>query len=349
MEKNAPEISVIVPVYNVEQFLAKCIDSILSQTFTDFELLLIDDGSPDRCGEICDEYARKDERIRVFHQENAGVSVARNVGLREMQGEYMAFVDPDDYILPNYLKCLYDGLNDKEGVGLVIEGFKSYDVDGNLLSSNRLPNRLIKEKDFGIAICEYSLCKWGYSASKLYNARVIRENQIYFDTRLRNLVDLPYMYQYLLYCDYLVLNSAQEYVYIIYPNSISHTIHPFDAVYSGFLLYQSLLNQMMERWYFPLDKMQDIYKSMMLGFNWALKTDYQFGRSVSRKIRVAHLRKLINENYQVICKYYSPDYKLDKLGKKMLMNRYYCLYDFYITLLIKIHIPCFLYAPHRKG
>ena len=67
MEKNAPEISVIVPVYNVEQYLVKCIDSILSQTFTDFELLLIDDGSPDRCGEICDEYAKKDERIRVFH------------------------------------------------------------------------------------------------------------------------------------------------------------------------------------------------------------------------------------------------------------------------------------------
>lgn len=69
MERNVPEISVIVPVYNVEQYLAECISSILSQTFTDFELLLVDDGSPDRCGEICDEYSGKDKRVRVFHQE----------------------------------------------------------------------------------------------------------------------------------------------------------------------------------------------------------------------------------------------------------------------------------------
>ena len=98
----SPLISVIVPVYKAEKYLPQCIESILAQTFTDFELLLIDDGSPDRSGEICDEYVRKDHRIRVFHQQNRGVSAARNLGLEQAVGEYIAFVDSDDYVLPDY-------------------------------------------------------------------------------------------------------------------------------------------------------------------------------------------------------------------------------------------------------
>ncbi|MBR3381714.1 MAG: glycosyltransferase [Clostridia bacterium] len=93
-----PELSIIVPVYKTEKYLPKCIDSILSQTFTDFELILIDDGSPDRCGEICDEYASKDSRITVIHQENKGVSAARNAGLDVASGTYIGFVDSDDWI-----------------------------------------------------------------------------------------------------------------------------------------------------------------------------------------------------------------------------------------------------------
>lgn len=97
----APKISVIVPVYKVEQYLPRCIDSILAQTFTDFELLLIDDGSPDNSGHICDEYAEKDSRIRVFHKENGGVSSARNVGIAKAEGEWISFVDADDWIPHN--------------------------------------------------------------------------------------------------------------------------------------------------------------------------------------------------------------------------------------------------------
>ena len=93
-----PNISVIVPVYNTEQYLPRCIDSILAQTFTDFELLLIDDGSKDNSGKICDEYAAKDSRVRVFHKENGGVSSARNLGLDQAQGEWITFVDSDDWV-----------------------------------------------------------------------------------------------------------------------------------------------------------------------------------------------------------------------------------------------------------
>lgn len=92
------KISIIVPVYNVEKYIHRCIDSILSQTFTNFELILVDDGSPDLCGKICDEYEKKDKRIKVIHKKNGGLSDARNAGLEVAQGEFIGFVDSDDYI-----------------------------------------------------------------------------------------------------------------------------------------------------------------------------------------------------------------------------------------------------------
>lgn len=99
-----PTISVIVPVYKVEPYLRCCVDSILTQTFTDFELILVDDGSPDNCGAICDEYAEKDSRVHVIHKENGGLSSARNAGLEIANGDYVYFCDGDDYITETLLE-----------------------------------------------------------------------------------------------------------------------------------------------------------------------------------------------------------------------------------------------------
>ena len=101
-----PEISVIVPVYKAEAYLHACIDSILSQTFSDFELILVDDGSPDNCGAICDDYAARDSRVRVIHQENQGQAAARNRALAAAKGEWVCFVDSDDAVHPQMLERL---------------------------------------------------------------------------------------------------------------------------------------------------------------------------------------------------------------------------------------------------
>ena len=106
-----PKVSIIVPVYKVEAYLHRCIDSIFAQTFTDWELLLIDDGSPDRSGEICDEYAQKDKRIRVFHKKNGGVSSARNFGLNNACGDWTTFVDSDDFLDSTSLSKMLDLTN----------------------------------------------------------------------------------------------------------------------------------------------------------------------------------------------------------------------------------------------
>ena len=104
------EVSIIVPVYQVEKYIRQCVDSILAQTFTDFELILVDDGSRDKSGKICDEYAGLDERVKVIHKENGGLSDARNTGMDRAVGHYYMFVDSDDYISPTMVECLYKSI-----------------------------------------------------------------------------------------------------------------------------------------------------------------------------------------------------------------------------------------------
>ena len=106
-DENKALISVIVPVYQAECYLGRCIESVLHQTYSNLELILIDDGSRDASGRICDEYAEKDKRIRVIHRKNSGVAVTRNCGLAEARGKYISFVDADDLVLPEMLEKLY--------------------------------------------------------------------------------------------------------------------------------------------------------------------------------------------------------------------------------------------------
>lgn len=132
-----PELSIIVPVYKVEKYLPRCIDSILAQTFGDFELILIDDGSPDGCGRICDEYARKDKRIVVIHQKNMGVSAARNAGLDIARGRYIGFVDSDDWIEPQMYEVMMDAIREN-GADMAVCGVRYADEDGKFTRADRL-------------------------------------------------------------------------------------------------------------------------------------------------------------------------------------------------------------------
>lgn len=143
-------VSIIIPVYNVEMYLAECIESVLKQTYQNLEILLIDDGSTDSSGKICDEYAQKDTRIKVIHKENGGVSLARNVGLDLAQGEYITFIDSDDFVEKTYVEKMYNALikNDSD---LVFCRYANY-INGKIEKvKENFPEKLIvdnKDKKF---------------------------------------------------------------------------------------------------------------------------------------------------------------------------------------------------------
>lgn len=133
---DSPKISVIVPVYNVAKYLERCVDSILTQTFRDYEVLLIDDGSTDQSGELCDKYAKENACIRVIHKENGGLSDARNVGMDNARGEFISFVDSDDYIACNMLECLYF-LAQENKADVVVCGTRDCYETGTRITSNQ--------------------------------------------------------------------------------------------------------------------------------------------------------------------------------------------------------------------
>lgn len=142
-------ISVIVPVYRVEKYLPKCIESLVKQTFKDIEIILVDDGSPDSCGKICDMYAEKYEQLVIIHQVNQGVSVARNAGLKIAKGEYIGFVDPDDWVAPEMYESMYGAMKET-GTDLVICGYDYYDEQGQVDESRRYitkKNETITQKE----------------------------------------------------------------------------------------------------------------------------------------------------------------------------------------------------------
>ena len=171
------KVSIIIPVYNTEQYLPRCIDSILDQCITDFELLLIDDGSSDGSGKICDAYAEKDSRIRVLHKENGGVSSARNLGLNEAKGEWVVFVDSDDWISDNCIKLLTEPLRNKE-FDIVVGDYRIIgEFPYNLELS--LPEGAYHETGITHTFCNGGI--YIMSWNKLYRKEFLLKNQLAFE------------------------------------------------------------------------------------------------------------------------------------------------------------------------
>ena len=212
------KISVIVPVYNVEEYLARCVDSVLAQTYENLEVILVDDGATDTSGAICDAYATKDSRVKVIHKENGGLSSARNTGLEAATGECIAFVDSDDWIEPDAYAHLLD-LMEKYQVELVCGG--RYDVSGKtgqrtvglcprreeVISGEELAGRIFLWDG-----CDSSAC------DKLYH-RSLLENFRYPEGKVCE--DVPVTYKIVLQADRVAMSDKPFYNYYHRPGSIS--------------------------------------------------------------------------------------------------------------------------------
>lgn len=219
------KISIIVPIYNVEKYLCRCVDSILNQTFTDYELILVDDGSPDRCGEICDEYAKKDERVKVIHKENGGPSEARNMGIDIAKGEYIAFVDSDDWIHPRMYEILYNGII-QNNVKLSACAYNETDIKDNFKEITDSTFEIRKGKEFLITDNVAAVVVW----NKLYHKSLFKnirypKGKIYEDEVVA--------YKLLLDIGDIVYCNEQLYFYFINENGITksqYTLKRLDAI-----------------------------------------------------------------------------------------------------------------------
>lgn len=278
-----PEISVIVPVYNAELYIERCVDSILEQSFSDFELLLMDDGSTDNSPEICDELGEKDSRIMVVHKPNTGVSDTRNQAMKLACGKYIAFVDADDYISKEMLHLMYNEIN-KNKCDMVMCNY--YIDNGDMLTvakmkyepyydtkmsvKNRLLQRYYETDQVGL----YSLC------NKLFRRPLIECYQIEMNVELEIAEDAWFVFEYLKVCDSVKYISTPLYYYYQNPDSAMHQVR---------------LDQY-EKWVYTRKRLLAENESLQF------KLDYQkFYRGFCYKVCI-YLRDLIKMNEGALAK-----------------------------------------------
>ena len=215
-----PKVSVIIPVYNAEKTLHRCVDSVLAQTFTNFELILINDGSIDESKKICDDYAKKDSRVVVIHKANGGVSSARNKGLDIAQGEWITFVDSDDYILNDFLQ------NFTYNFDLEICGVQTFGECSTIdtPTKNEIINNRVKISEWLITDCRklYMVTPW----CKILKRKIIRDNKIYFNELLIRGEDTIFIYNYICFCNKLRFFGfiSPKNLIIIHYNTIKYAL-----------------------------------------------------------------------------------------------------------------------------
>lgn len=272
-----PKISIIVPVYNVEEYLNRCIDSILNQTFQDFELILVNDGSTDNSGQICDNYAIRDKRIRVIHKENGGVSLARNKGLDIARGKYVQFIDSDDYIEKDMLDKVYNTML-KENSDIIFWGFKLYTNDMKFTKKHVYHGEDTLNKDKNLNLINlYKKDLFGYICCKLFKLEIIKKYNIRFKEKMSFLEDEEFTCQYCRYIENICILDDSPYIYIDYKDSDRITLSNSNKhmdIYTRDMVFKSwkdmLYEKNSEEYYkdFLLDKYIKIFYNLICHTIW---------------------------------------------------------------------------------
>lgn len=222
-------VSVIVPVYNAERFVSQVVDSILAQNYKDFELILIDDGSRDGSGAICDNYAQQDGRVKVIHQANAGVSAARNAGLKAAQGDWVTFVDSDDRVLDCFLEALVEAASRSEQIDLAYCGYAI--IEGHSSIKTYASKTYLGKESIHEALSKtyllYRCSPWG----KLFRRSIIVDHGVQFDTNLTISEDRLFLYNYLTHVRGIATTSTIGYLYGSFsPTSLKHRPVPSEML-----------------------------------------------------------------------------------------------------------------------
>ena len=307
-----PLISIIVPIYKVEPYLRRCLDSIVNQTYTNLEIILVDDGSPDGCPQICDEYAVKDKRIIVIHKENGGLSAARNAGLDICKGEYISFIDSDDWVSEKYIKTLFN-ISTKENADIAIGEYIS--TSGNILKEqNSIFIKTFSSKEALFRLFSKNNTTYTISCAKLYKRELFSSLRFpigkYHEDEFTT---------YILFYNSKKIVYTSEILYYYYQRagSIVSTRHPWDV-----------LEFLEQRYIFSKEKREsDLLPLLLPPLCWQLLCAYWHQSKNNKNISNNYLNKL---------RFYIKDFQYIK---KPLLH--------YIPLKIFAYIPQ-LYLIYRR-
>ena len=314
-ELKLPLVSVVVPVYNVEPYLCRCVDSILDQTYQNLEIILVDDGSPDNCPAICDEYAEKDARVKVIHKVNGGVSDARNVGMKSATGKYLTFIDSDDWAGSTYIEHLFNAIKDC-----------NWAISGVTYINKNTRHTVIPTSSIDYLV-KSSL--FGYACNKLYRLDDVVD--VYFRPVIRE--DIIFNLEVFSRVPLFACTENTEYYYFQRETSILHTRKPVDDKKT--FLFLDELNRVIKQ--LPENVQPDaIYNYIFLSaigdqFASILQTDLPLrakARRIRQYIRYSGCRRNIQLRFAD-----NALYKLIAISYKLKNEWLFLLgYDFYLKM-----------------
>lgn len=320
-----PGTSLIVPVYNAEQLLSKCVDSILAQCFSDFELILVNDGSRDNSLEICNHYSELDERVIVINQENGGVSSARNHGIKLAKGDYICFVDADDHVSPSYLEQLVRPALQNDKIDLVLQGRTKCESGKQTKIAPDRDGVYFLSEDSGF-FKDVSLFRFCAVYSKLFKRDIIQKHGIAFSKSLNHGEDFDFLANYLLYCDGVQVSTCANYYYMINDGSLSDRFNSFELKHEGLnYLFNSLsiLNQKHGKPSSLERQISDYVASSVAGL---LSLVYEDPKA-KKSERIEKMKSIEKGFVQAYRKHYIAPSLSSKILKCLFVNGLYRLFD----------------------
>lgn len=331
------KISIIIPVYNSEKFLGKCLDSVVAQSYADFEVLLINDGSTDTSGAICDDFASKDKRINVLHKKNGGVSVARNLGLDNAKGEWICFVDSDDYLEISYLKALIDSIKNNDSIDLAIHGLKRISRKGENIVT--FGNHTIKADDYHTLFEKIEIFKYGYPFSKFYRRDLITQFDIRFPENYSFAEDLSFFLNYISYSKIIKFDNIANYNYASNENSLSRTFKNTEEYWNRYTDYKNILKYRFSSIFDDIYKTKNSYSEFKRSIGGAV---FYFLQAVYKdrtfeKINRRELLERFDKEDLILIKNFIPHLNnpFSKLGFYFLSQGYNSLADHCLKIAIK--------------
>lgn len=351
--ENHPHISVILPVYNAEKTLSRCIESILNQEFTDFELIIINDGSNDFSLSICENYAAQDSRIKIISKQNYGVSSARNLGLENVRGKYICFVDADDWVEKEYLSAFFR-TNKNPDKEIVIQSFFE-DTQTESTIKYILPDKKYNQENFARVFLQLHILSYGYPFAKLYQTDIINEHNLRFDTHIHFIEDLLFFLNYMQFVHSLRTVSETHYHYTVHQSdvSLSYSHNPYESEIKAYYAEKEILEILTRK--FNFNTLTIRYWKANNGFLFyrAIRTIYrpQWKKPFSERISI--LKKQWNRENIYCLKAYSRqslNEQLNKIAVVLYAKKHIYLYDMYMNffVFVRYNLP-FVWKLFRKS
>lgn len=321
-----PQVSVIVPVYNAEKYIERCVNSILSQTFTDFELILVDDGSSDNSGDICDALKQTDDRIYVIHKANGGASSARNEGISAAKGNYICFIDADDYVTQYYLSCMVD--NSDCDIDLVMQGLIKNNAKETLGFEQ---NENFNIDNYCQFFDKYNLFRFCGSYCKLFRRGIIEKYGVYYCTNVICAEDYDFLLRYLVCCGKIRIIKDCNYFYMSHSGSVSTRIYSFDKEYIALKqIKHSMDNFVVKVGTESLMKQQKYLISYYI--QRVLFSNYH--TSYTKKQRMANFKSIDDSFLLYYRLYYKPETCFLRIVKWLFVNKKFGVLDLLMKMAV---------------